>query len=604
MKAIKILVGVTVFVAVLMVGLSIAANYFIDLNKYTPQIESRLAEQTGLEWTVKGPLKFAFLPGLSVSLENITAKDTGKAKFPQLTGQSFAFAEAKAKLSWFPHILSKQIIIKDVSLLNFDLSQKSANGEQIKLSVERFALQDIFVGFADLATTGPDIRPNKEGTGVPIHLSLSSQMLDAKGVVQNDIDLSYDARIEKKTELVSGSGDFLVLKDGVFDVKLKNPALKPAGIALKVKTDVALDLQRKIVDILALQAMIADQKIEGGARIDLSKAIPAIDFKLTGKDIETDAILALLAPKKDVESNDEEPEKAKQVAAPKPLPNVTINGQITLGGLTANNLKIDRLDAVIKGRDSSYSLAPLSLDLYAGKAIMLLSVNGKAVPARCALDLNAGSIALGALLQDVSGKNIFEGALNTKADIKLPCLAGPIDISKAVGKVNTIISDGVIQKWQVSKALNQALAVAKAYEEGGLSDLAGIQNALNVKSDEDRFEFAEMLADVTLKGGVANNTLFKIAAPLSEINGQGSVDLVKKLIDYKLQLSLTNTKSDKAVFIPVKIGGSLSKPTYGIDTQSLLKAQAQNKVEDLVQDKLKGVVGDKLGKDLLKNLPF
>jgi uncharacterized protein involved in outer membrane biogenesis len=604
MKAIKILVGVMVFVAVLLVGLSVAANYFIDLNKYTPQIETRLAEETGLEWTVKGPLKFAFLPGLSISLENITAQDTGKAKFPQLAGQSFAFAEAKAKIAWFPHILSKQVIIKDVSLLNFDLSQNSANGEQIKLSVERFALQGIFVGFADLEKSGPDIRPNKAGSGVPIYLSMSAQMLDAKGVVQNDVALSYKARIEKKKELVSGSGDFLVLKDSALDVKLKNPALKPAGIALKVNADVALDLQRKIVDILALQAVLANQKIEGGARLDLSQSIPAIDFKLTGKDIQTDAILALLAPKQDAASSADKADTAKKAAMPKPLPNVTINGQITLDGLTANNLKIDRVDAVVKGNDSSYSLAPLSLDLYAGKAIMLLSVNGKSVPARCALDLNAGSIALGALLQDVSGENIFEGALNTKADIKLPCLAGPVDISKAVGTVNTIISDGVIQKWQVSKALNQALAVAKAYDEGSLSDLAGIQNALNVKSDEDRFEFAEMLADVTLKGGVANNTLFKMIAPLSEINGQGSVDLVKKLIDYRLQLSLTNKKSDKAVFIPVKIGGSLSKPTYGIDTQSLLKAQAQNKVEDLVQDKLKGVVGDKLGKDLLKSLPF
>ena len=537
-------------------------------------------------------------------MENITAKDTGAAKFPQLAGQSFTFAEAKAKISWFPHVFSKQVIIKDVSLLDFDLSQKAANGGETKLRVERFALQDIFVGFADLKTTGPDIRPYNTEGGVPVYLSLASQQLDAKGVVQNDIGVSYEATIERKEELVSGSGDFLVLKGGVLDVNVKNPALKSAGVALKVKADIAFDMQRKIIDVLALNANIAGQEMNGAARLDVSKSVPAIDFNLNGKDLETDAFLALLAPKQEGASNDNKAPEAKKTATPKPLPNLTINGQITIDGLTANNLKIDRVDAVVTGRDSTYSLAPLSLDLYAGKAIMALSVNGKAVPARCALDLNAGSIALGALLQDVSGKNVFEGALNTKADIKLPCLAGPIDISKAVGTVNTSISDGVIQKWQVSKALNQALALAKAFDEGDLKDLAGIQNALNVKTDEDRFEFAEMLADVTLKDGVANNTLFKMIAPLSEISGQGSVNLVKQLIDYKLQLSLLDTKAEKAILIPVKISGSLSKPTYGIDTQSLLKEQAESKVKDMVQDKLKDAVGDKLGTDVFKGLPF
>ena len=45
--------------------------------------------------------------------------------------------------------------------------------------------------------------------------------------------------------------------------------------------------------------------------------------------------------------------------------------------------------------------------------------------------------------------------------------------------------------------------------------------------------------------------------------------------------------------IPLRIGGTFAKPTYGLDTEGLAKALAQSKAKDLL-NKQKGKVTDKV----------
>ncbi|MEC7703224.1 MAG: AsmA-like C-terminal region-containing protein, partial [Pseudomonadota bacterium] len=164
--------------------------------------------------------------------------------------------------------------------------------------------------------------------------------------------------------------------------------------------------------------------------------------------------------------------------------------------------------------------------------------------------------------------------------------------------------DGVIQKWGVSKGLNKALSVAKALEDGSLTGVAAVQQALSVQEGDDRFEFTEIVANMTLANGIANNTKFNLSAPLSDIQGAGQVDLVKQVIDYGLKLNLSKNKGNNENYIPIKITGPLTKPSYKIDTESLLKAKAGTEVKEKIKDKIGKELGDKVGGDILKALPF
>ena len=128
--------------------------------------------------------------------------------------------------------------------------------------------------------------------------------------------------------------------------------------------------------------------------------------------------------------------------------------------------------------------------------------------------------------------------------------------------------------------------------------------SMSVEEGDDRFEFTQIIANMTLANGIANNTNFNLSAPLSEIRGSGQVDLVKQAIDYALKLNLSKNKGNNENFIPVKISGPLTKPSYAIDTASLLQAKAGQEVKTKIQDKINEELGDKVGKDILKALPF
>lgn len=606
MKALKIILGFVLTIVVLMAGTTVALNYFLDFNKHIPKAEKLLEDKTGLDWTIEGPVKLSLFPSVNVSVQNIAAKDAGNAVIEQLKGQAFSFESAGAKVSWFPHALSKSLIVKDVSLKNLNYQKAAPNGGSMEAIIDKLSVQDIFVAAPKEKGGAPEIRPNS-GAGVGLALDLQMKQMDKAGKLQNHTTVNFDALLDMAANSQSKSVDILNLKDATIKINVKMPVLKPAGLDALIKSDVVLDTKNKHLKLPSISIKTADQALNGDVDIKMAGQVPSIHFNFAGKNIQGDALLDLLAEKDKAESatsDKKDTKTAKPKKQPKPLPVLNVNGKVVLEQVSAKGFVLDKVDATIKGQGGVYKLSPLNVDLYSGAAVVNAYVNGQNVPAQCSVNINADKINLGGLLLAAAQQDVFDGLLKSDGQIRTPCLAGPVDLSKANGSIKTTISDGVIQKWQVSKALNQALSVAKAIDEGQLKDIASLKNAMNVKQGDDRFEFTQMVANVDLKDGLANNTVFDMQAPFSQIAGNGVVNLVKKNIDYNLKLNLSKSKDNNKYFIPVKISGPLTKPSYKIDTQSLLKSQAKSKIKEKIQDEIGDKIGDKIGKDLLKALPF
>ncbi len=587
MKIVKFFVGFFIILVVLITASSIAINSLVDFNQFSPEIEKRLEDKTGLDWQIKGPIKLAIFPSVKLSVADISAKDTGNAKMPQLKGQSFAFEKAQAHISWFPHVFSKSVVLNEIALNNLDYIKPTPDGGKMNVLLKSFALEDIFVGFADVKNGALDIRPNTGSGGVPINVAAAVKQNDKAGKMLNAIDATYEAVLDYK------SMDAFALNNGVSKLNIKLPNLKGNGVDVTLKADVNAALKAKKFDIKNLNLTALNQVVNGQAAVILSGAVPRIDFDLKAKDVKAETFLAVL----------QKPENAMP-KAPKPLPNFTVNGKLHVDKLSFNKYVVDTLDATITGANSTYKIAPLTLAMYDGQGVFDVAVRGQSVPANCVMNADLSSLNMGKLLLAAANKDIFTGAMAATGNIALPCLAGPIDISKAKGALDTTISDGVIQKWGVSKGLNKALSVAKALEDGSLTGVAAVQQALSVQEGDDRFEFTEIVANMTLANGIANNTKFNLSAPLSDIQGAGQVDLVKQVIDYGLKLNLSKNKGNNENYIPIKITGPLTKPSYKIDTESLLKAKAGTEVKEKIKDKIGKELGDKVGGDILKALPF
>ena len=140
MKIVKFFVGFFIILVVLITASSIAINSLVDFNQFSPEIEKRLEDKTGLDWQIKGPIKLAIFPSVKLSVADISAKDTGNAKMPQLKGQSFAFEKAQAHISWFPHVFSKSVVLNEIALNNLDYTKPTPDGGKMNVLLKSFDL--------------------------------------------------------------------------------------------------------------------------------------------------------------------------------------------------------------------------------------------------------------------------------------------------------------------------------------------------------------------------------------------------------------------------------------------------------------------------------
>tara|TARA_R110002126_G_scaffold3263_2_gene18588 strand:+ start:8578 stop:10410 length:1833 start_codon:yes stop_codon:yes gene_type:complete len=606
MKALKILLGIFISIFILVIGAGLALNYFLDLNKYIPTLESKLEASTGLVWSIEGPIKVGLFPGANLSVEGISAEDKGNAKVAQLKGQSFAFDSAHAKVAWFPQIMSKEIVIKEFALDKLRYAKRANDGAVQNLRLQQIALQDIYVGFADMKKQGLIIRPNNTNKGIGLNLNAEVEQLSKTGQSLSQMHIDFKANLEVETA-ASTPLQKLTMTNTQINLVLKMPQFKGDGLDTKINADVVLDLNAKAAALTNVKLTAAGEELRGKAHVNFAQSQPRITFDFNGKDLSLDGLFALMAvgdTTQTAEKSQDEAATNKPAKPAKPLPKFNVDGHIVLSNLKVKNILLDTVDLKIKGKDGAYNIAPLKAALYGGDAALNISVQGQSAPAKCAVEFDVKGIMLGGLLKAAANKDILDGALQTAGNMAVPCLAGPIDVSAVKGVINSTISNGVIQKWNVSKVLNQAQSVAKALADGQLKDVASIQNAMNVNQGDDRFEFTKMIANITLENGVAHNSLLDMQAPLSEISGDGQLDIVKSLIDYNLRLNLSKTKDNNKYFVPIKLSGPLLKPSYKIDTQKLLSSQLGSKLKDKLSKELDGKLDGALGGELLKALPF
>jgi len=102
-----------------------------------------------------------------------------------------------------------------------------------------------------------------------------------------------------------------------------------------------------------------------------------------------------------------------------------------------------------------------------------------------------------------------------------------------------------------------------------------------------------------MKDGVLTNNDLNVAMQYLKVTGQGSVDLPKNSLDYRLVAAVLKIPREGAdptqmqdmvdAQIPVKVTGALSDPKVRPDLEGYLKGEAKKEVEKKIKDKLKDI---------------
>ncbi len=357
----------------------------------------------------------------------------------------------------------------------------------------------------------------------------------------------------------------------------------------------------------SLKFRLDDTALNGSVRIDQFDK-PAIGFKLQADQIDLDRYLP--PPSAETEAVAATPAAAAAGGAGAlpvdTLRGLNLNGTLKLASLKAYNLRSTDIEFTVKANNGLLRINPAGARMYGGQYRGDITVDARKDTPVLSLNEKVSGVQAGPLLKDLTGDDKLLGTADFQAKLNGRG-ATPDQMRQTLnGTASFAFTDGAVKGVNIASLIRNAQAKLKGQP-------APADNLPN------QTDFAELRGSATVTNGVVRNNDLSLQSPLLRVTGAGEASLPEETIDYLLTTKIVGSIEGqggkglgelKGVAIPVRIGGTFSKPSYTPDVSAALSEAAKAKVEEKVEEKkeeLKQKVDEKVQdqlKDKLKDLPL
>jgi AsmA protein len=420
----------------------------------------------------------------------------------------------------------------------------------------------------------------------------TAQAFKAAAMTLN-VDMQQDGATVKArlTSPLSGSvaAEKLDLEKLTATISVNNPKLPKNPLDATVNGSAQIDLAKQNMN-LAFATKFDDSNING--KVGLAKfAPPSYTFDINIDQLDADRYLPKTDPKQ------KQPEQPLDLSA---LKGLNANGSIKIGALKISNVKAANVRVDVKAANGRLDVSPIAANLYQGSLAGALSVQAAATPV-IAIKQNLTGINVGPLLKDAANFDTLEGKGNFSLDVSGQGQTVTA-IKKALnGTAAVKLADGAIKGVDIAGAIRNAKAKLGALK-GETSQAA---------KQTEKTDFSELSASFSIKNGVAHNSDLAGKSPLLRLGGEGDIDIGNENLDYLVKATVVATAAGqggkelldlKGLTVPVKLSGPFAAPQYKIDFSGIAasaakavvetkKEEIKTKVQDQLQDKLKGLFG-------------
>lgn len=290
---------------------------------------------------------------------------------------------------------------------------------------------------------------------------------------------------------------------------------------------------------------------------------------------------------------------------PTPIPvemlrTLNARGQLRVGEAIFAGIKFTKLRLGVNARDGKVRFHPSEASMYGGTYSGDIGIDATGNVARVTLDEHISGVDFAPLFKDffetdrVSGKgtaNIKLAGSGRNTDDIMKTLGGNLDFK---------VADGALEGADLWYEIRRARAVLKQ------------QPIPERAPGPTRTPFTALTGTGVMKDGVLTNNDLNVAMQYLKVTGQGSVDVPKSTLDYRLIAAVMKIPREGAeaeqaqdlvdAQIPVKITGALTDPKVRPDLEGYLKSEVKQRVEkekDKAEEKIKEKLNDKL-KDLFR----
>lgn len=531
---------------------------------------TRLVLETSEDGRTSWEFNTKTTPELSVKTPTEIKKPRNAESGEGLALKAFTLGElavTDGSVLWLDHKKKERKEISDVTLLLQDVSLDRPIGVTFsaRLDKQPFSLK---------GNVGPIGKMLGKGT-IPLDLSVRAfEQVDMalKGNVvdpstQPKFDLTINVSPFSPRKLLAAAGKAMPVSTS--DPGVLNRVSFKAGIKGDSKnvsvSDGVLDLDESKVNFT----------IKAG---DFEK--PRIAFNMDLNQIDLDRYLPPPTKKTagEIEPKATAPKEGKKSDYSK-LRRLSLNGTMRIGKLKIKNAKIERVHLTLTGEKGIFNMKPLTMALYQGDVTGsgMLSVQND-VPGTN-IQLKLYNVQAGPLFRDVLKKDFLEGMLKAQIDLIMKG-DDAVAIKRTLdGNGDLLFKDGSIKGVDLNGMVHNAKAAFGLAEKGAKAP---------------RTDFSELHVPFSVRNGLVSTANTALISPLIRLKASGNADLLKELLDFRLEPKLVGTlkgqgdnKDRSGLMVPVLVAGSFSSPKFRPDLEGMLKQEIGKSLPG-IQDKVLG----------------
>jgi uncharacterized protein involved in outer membrane biogenesis len=409
---------------------------------------------------------------------------------------------------------------------------------------------------------------------------LSGVQKAASGLLPNGVGLSgilsahldVEQRPEKNTKLLFNG-----------EVNLNNVAVEVKHMKPVFNGTIILDPER--IAFREMKLVAGDSSADISGRIANYSSEPDIRIDVTSSMLNLDSLMPSTGKGESVENSGKEKNEEKEFGPLKT--GITAEGNVDVARMLIKGVTVRKIKAHYTFRDNVFTLTSLAGNTLSGSFTARSSVDLSKKGTVYTLHAGADGVKLEEITAAFAPKakeNLF-GSFSASADINGAGSTGETIKRNLKGKGTFKVKDGKIKNAQISD---------------GLLMILGLQNLKEIPMEKAEGDFSIDDGVINLKSVIASKDLV--------LDETGTIGMDRKL-DMGILVKVSDNLSPRLVSqsgisqflseekgwtaVPLKLSGTISKPSYGVDTQAIGKKATETIQRKMEQEIFKALSGDK-----------
>ncbi len=440
--------------------------------------------------------------------------------------------------------------------------------------------------FEDLNLSGVLVRP---GDSRPVHWEISVPTIEVNLAAQTlsvpTYDISYSgARVSGKLQATKIFADLsatgavalapVSLREFAPRLGLVLPKTRDPRALAQLSASSDFSFGANAVSFESMQLQLDDTHLKGS--VAMSGRPRALKFAFTVDQIDLDRYLSVgQGPAATV------PQKMG-VSTPKGAEASTLpeaDGTLAVGSVHFSPLDFTNVRLTLAAQDNVVRMYPSLAQIDGGSYSGNITLDDRGATPIVSMDEHLSGVDMARLLAATpyKGRLTGRGSVNLKATARGAAL--DVVMQTLSGQFDANLSDGALEGIDLSYELAAAQALVK-------------HQAVPPRKEPARTQFDAFKMSAQISNGVARTSDLIIASAVLRMTGQGSVNLVNKVIDFQALASVMKARDTAVADIPLKVTGTYVDPTVRPDVDALAKSELKQKLQDVLKKNgLQGLFG-------------